>query len=522
MLERLYIYETKISNNETTMKNIMNTFHIRLAAYGLAGAVVAAGAAIGLAEPSQTPERTADSSIPLQETSIPRDGLPRGSYAPVVDKVSPAVVKIEITATVQESGMQNFPGSDDPFWRQFFGNQFGRMMPHPGTEVEHGLGSGVIVTKDGYILTNNHVVDGAKDVKVTLPDGREFTAKVVGHDAKTDIAVIKIDSKDLPTIPMADSQNVKVGDVVLAVGNPFGVGETVTEGIVSAKNRGGMGIEHYEDFIQTDAPINPGNSGGALVDIDGRLIGINTAMMSRSGGSQGVGFAIPSDLARNVMESLIKYGHVTRGYLGVAIQDVTPALAPQFNLQNDHGAIVSEVEPNGPADKAGLKDGDVIVKFNGDEITDSRQLQLDVAGIKPGSKVPVQILREGDQKTLDVTIKTVPGTEQLADNDSQNNSDTGTLNGVTVDNLNPQARSQYNIPENVNGALITQVDPASASAQAGLQAGEVIESINRHPVANADDAVQLTEHPKSKQTLVRIWGNGGSHYVVVDEGNNLG
>lgn len=504
------------------MKTITNSIHIRLAAYGLAGAVVAAGAAYGLAQASQTFEKTPEVNIPLQEASISRDGLPRGSYAPVVDKVSPAVVKIETTATIKESG-QNFPGFEDPFWRQFFGNQFGQAFPPQGqTEVEHGLGSGVIVSKNGYILTNNHVVDGAKEVKVTLPDGREFTAKVVGRDPKTDIAVVKIDANNLPTIPMADSKNVEVGDVVLAVGNPFGVGETVTEGIVSAKNRGGMGIEHYEDFIQTDAPINPGNSGGALVDIDGRLVGINTAIMSRSGGSQGVGFAIPSDLARNVMESLIQYGHVTRGYLGVAIQDVTPELAPQFDLKDNHGAIVSQVEPNGPAAEAGLKDGDVIVKFNGDPIADSRELQLDVAGVKPGSKVPVQILRNGDEKTLDVTVKPQPGSEQLADNDSQNSDDTGTLNGVGVADLNQQARQQFNIPDDVKGALITQVDPSSASAQAGLQAGEVIESINRHPVSNADEAVQLTEHPKSKQTLVRVWANGGSQYVVVDESNQVG
>jgi serine protease Do len=505
------------------MKNIINSFHVRLAAYGLVGAVVAAGAAYGLAEASQTIEKPSSVNIPLQETSISRDGLPRGSYAPVVDKVSPAVVKIEITATVKEPGMENFPGFDNPFWRQFFGNQFGQMFQqNPGTAVKYGLGSGVIVTKDGYILTNNHVVDGAKEVKVTLADGRQFRAKVVGRDPKTDIAVVKIDANNLPTIPMADSQNVKVGDVVLAVGNPFGVGETVTEGIVSAKNRGGMGIEQYENFIQTDAPINPGNSGGALVDIDGRLVGVNTAIMSRSGGSDGIGFAIPSDLARNVMESLIKYGHVTRGYLGVIIQNVTPALASEFDLHNDHGALVGEVEPNGPADKAGLKDGDVILKFNGDQISDSRQLQLDVAQAKPGSKVPVQIMRNGDEKTLDVTIKSLPGTEQLAEAGSQDNSDNGTLNGVTVSDLNQQAREQFNIPDNVNGALITQVDPTSASAQAGLQPGEVIQSINRHPVTDADEAVQLTEHPKSKQTLVRVWANGASQYVVVNENDNLG
>jgi serine protease Do len=519
----LYIYETKISNKQKYMKTTANSFLIRASAWGLVGVVAASGAVFTLAHASPTNDKAPAINIPMQETSISRDGLPRGSYAPIVQKVSPAVVKIETTTTVTDNGPQNFPGFEDPFWRQFFGNQSGQGLPPRGRqEVEHGLGSGVVVSADGYILTNNHVVDGAKEVKVTLPDGREFTAKVIGRDSKTDIAVVKIDAKDLATIPMADSQNVEVGDVVLAVGNPFGVGETVTTGIVSAKNRGGMGIERYENFIQTDAPINPGNSGGALVDIDGRLIGINTAIMSRSGGSQGVGFAIPSNLARNVMESLIQYGHVTRGYLGVIIQDVTPALAPEFNLKDNHGAIVSQVESDGPAGKAGLKDGDVILKFNGDQITDSRQLQLDVAGAKPGSKVSVQILRNGDEKTMDITIKPQPGSEQLADNDSQNNADNGTLNGVTVAELNQQTRQQFNIPSDVNGALITQVDPASASAQAGLQAGQVIESINRHPVANADDAVQLTEHPKSKQTLVKVWGNGGSQYLVVNEGDNVG
>ncbi len=309
--------------------------------------------------------------------------------------------------------MKQFPGFNDPFWRQFFGNQFGQTFPpHAiGPEVEHGLGSGVIVTKDGYILTNNHVVDGAKEVKVTLPDGREFTAKVVGRDPKTDIAVVKIDADNLPVVPMADSHNVKVGDVVLAVGNPFGVGQTVTEGIVSAKDRGGMGIEHYEDFIQTDAAINPGNSGGALVDIDGRLIGINTAILTRSGGSQGVGFAIPSDLARSVMESLIQYGHVTRGYLGVMIQNVTPGAGAGIRPQKLRGALVSEVVPNGPADKAGFKDGDVILKFNGEKVTDSRNLQLAVAANQTRLKSAGRNhCATANEETLEVTIKQLPGT----------------------------------------------------------------------------------------------------------------
>jgi serine protease Do len=505
------------------MRNIFSSSRIRLAAFGMAGAALVAGATFGMAQLAQSSSKPAALNVPLQESAIPRDGLPRGSFAPIVEKVAPTVVKIETTSTINNGPQGQFPGLNDPFFRQFFGNQFGRMFP-PGnsTQVEHGLGSGVIISKDGYILTNNHVVDGAKQVKVTLPDGRAFTAKVVGRDSKTDIAVVKIDADNLPVLPMADSKNVKVGDVVLAVGNPFGVGQTVTEGIVSAKDRGNMGIEDYEDFIQTDAAINPGNSGGALVDIEGRLIGINTAIVSGSGGSQGVGFAIPSDLARNVMESLIKYGHVTRGYLGVEIQTVTPALAPEFNLKNATGALVSQVVPNGPADKAGLKDGDVILKFNGEKIANSRNLQLDVAATKPGSKVPVEIMRNGDEKTLDVTVEQLPGTQQVAESASQDNNDNGTLNGVTVDDLNQQARQQFNIPKNVTGAVITQVDPTSAAAQAGLAAGQVIQSINRHPVTNAEEAVKLTEHPRSKRTLLRVWDNGGSHYVVVDENNKLG
>jgi serine protease Do len=506
------------------IKTFLYPLGTRLSVLGLTGGLVLAGAVFTLAQSSKDKVNPADLNVPLDQAAVPRDGLPRGSFAPIVDKVAPAVVKIDITATVRNPALEGFPGFDNPALRQFFGNQFGGILPPQdmGPLIEHGVGSGVIISKDGYILTNNHVVDGAKEVKVTLNDGRQFTAKVIGRDPKTDIAVVKIDAHDLPVVPMADSNNVKVGDVVLAVGNPFGVGQTVTEGIVSAEHRSDMGIEHYEDFIQTDAAINPGNSGGALVDIDGRLVGINTAILSHSGGSQGVGFAIPSDLARSVMESLVKYGHVTRGYLGIGIQNVTPALASEFDLKNDNGALVTEVVPDGPAEKAGFKSGDVIVKFNGKKASDSSNLQLEVAATKPGSKIPVEIIRDGHEKTLEVTVQNLPGTKQLAEAGSQNSNDTGTLNGVTVGDLDPQARQQFNIPKDVKGALIEQVDPTSASAQAGLQPGQVIESINRHPVTDADQAVQLTEHPQSKKTLVRVWASGGSHYVVVDESDNVG
>ena len=318
---------------------------------------------------------------------------------------------------------------------------------------------------------------------------------------------------------MADSDKVEVGDVVLAIGNPFGIGQTVTTGIVSATGRAGaLGLD-YEDFIQTDAAINPGNSGGALVDAEGRLIGINTAILSRSGGNQGIGFAIPSNLARNVMESLVTDGHVTRGYLGIMIQDVTPELAKEFHLKDNKGALVGDVTPNSPAQKSGLKSGDVILDFNGKQVTDSRHLKLEVASAKPGESVPVKVLRDGSVKTLDVVPKEVPGTEQLAKNDSSKNDDNGTLNGVGVSDLDSGARQQFQLPNRVKGVVVTQVDPNSAAAEAGLRPGDVIEEINRKPVQSADEAVKMTEKKTDKTTLLRIWRDGGSRYVVVDESN---
>jgi serine protease Do len=504
------------------MKRLFYSLNHRIAGFLIAGAVAGAGSALAFNTASKAKPDHPTVNVTVDESNVSRDSAPHGSFAPVVKKVSPAVVKI-VTTTRINAQAQQFPGSEDPFWRHFFGDQFNQMVPHGGAQVQHGLGSGVIVTKDGYILTNNHVVDGAKDVKVTFQDGREMTATVVGRDKKSDIAVVKVDADNLPTVSLADSDKVEIGDSVLAVGNPFGVGQTVTSGIVSATKRGGMGIEDYEDFIQTDAAINPGNSGGALVDIEGRLIGINTAILSRSGGSQGVGFAIPANLARTVMQSLIETGHVTRGYLGVMIQNITPDLADEFKLKNVEGALVSDVVPNGPADKAGLKNGDVVLQFNGHAVTDSRRLQLEVAQTKPGTSVPVEILRDGDHKKLDVTVKALPGNEEVADKGSANTDDNGTLNGVGVADLDSAAREQFHVPAQVKGAIVTQVEPGSAAAEAGLKSGDVIQEINRQPVKNAEDAIRLTEKTASKRTLVRVWQNGGSHYVVVDETNgNVG
>jgi len=439
------------------------------------------------------------------------------NWVELAKQLKPAVVNVN-TKRVEEGmpPLKGPMGRDDQFqqfFKQYFGNQ---------RRTVRSLGSGFIINPSGYILTNNHVTDKATEIHVKLADGRELSAKVVGRDPKTDLAVVKIDAKDLPVVPMADSDKVQVGDVALAIGNPFGVGQTVTEGIVSATDRGNVGIEAYENFIQTDAAINPGNSGGALVDIEGRLIGINTAILSRSGGSQGVGFAIPSNIARNVMESLIAHGHVTRGYLGVLIQNVTPALAQEFKLKNQSGALIGDVVDDGPAAKAGFKPGDVVLEFNGKPVTDSRHLQLAVAGTKPGSQVTVEILRNGEKKTLNVTIKQLPGTEELAETNSENGRDTGTLNGVGVSDLDQQYRNEFNIPKNIKGAVVTQVEPGSAAAEAGLKPGDVIEDINHHPVQSADEAVKLTENTKSKRTLLRVWDKGGSHYIVVDESRNAG
>jgi serine protease Do len=503
------------------MKKMFYGLNARVGGVMLAVGLILAGTAVAFDINAKDKTDHPTINVPMDETAVSRDSLPHGSYAPVIKRVAPAVVKIVTTTKMDNASLQQMPGFDDPFWRRFFGDQSGRSMPR-GPQTEHGLGSGVIITKDGYIMTNNHVVDGAKEVKVTLQDGRELTAKVVGRDPKSDIAVVKVDAKDLPTVPLADSEKVEIGDVVLAIGNPFGVGQTVTSGIVSAKNRGNMGIEDYEDFIQTDAAINPGNSGGALVDINGRLIGINTAILSRSGGSVGVGFAIPSNLAKNVMESLVADGHVTRGYLGVMIQNVTPVLAQEFKLKDNQGALVGDVVPDGPADKAGLKSGDVVTEFNSHPVVDSRRLQLDVASTKPGSTVTVEILRDGEKKSLDVTVKQLPGSDKLAAADSSNDKDDGTLNGVEVSDLDQQARQQFNVPKEIKGAVVTQVDPNSAAAEAGLKPGVVIQEINHKAIKSADEAVKLTEKSGDKRTLVRVWENGGSHYVVVDESNNAG
>ena len=454
--------------------------------------------------------------IAVNERPVNREGKLAFSFAPVVKKVGPSVVKVNTLVRAKQTSM---PGMDDPFLRRFFGEEFGYGGRRTyRTPPQQGVGSGVIITKDGYIVTNNHVVDGADEVKIGLLDGREFTAKVIGKDPKTDVAVVKVDAKDLPFIEVADSDKIEVGDVVLAIGNPFNIGQTVTMGLVSATGRATLGLD-YEDFIQTDAAINPGNSGGALVDAEGRLIGINTAILSRSGGNQGIGFAIPVNLARDVMDNLVADGKVTRGYLGVMIQEITPTLARELDLKQQKGALIGDVVPKGPADKAGLKSGDVVLEFDGKPVTSSRQFRLQVARTKPGESVPVKVLRDGSTKALSVTVKELPGSEQLARNDSKSADETETLKGVAVGDLNSQFRAQFKIPENIRGVVVLQVEPETPASEAGLKPGDVILEINKRPVKSAEEAVRLTESQTDKTTLLRVWSGGTTRFLVVDETN---
>ncbi|HEY0945387.1 MAG TPA: DegQ family serine endoprotease [Opitutaceae bacterium] len=493
---------------------------------GATSAIVAAGSLAWAAAAFASNNPEAKVKVHVDDKPIERVVEPEltASYSPVIKRVSPAVVKVLVTERAKAVPTGDMPPFfNDPMFRQFFGDQFGggsgrRTLRQPPQE---GLGSGVIVSADGYILTNNHVVNGADSIKVSLNDGRELTAKVVGTDPQTDLAVIKVDAKDLPAITFSDSDKVEVGDRVLAIGNPFGIGQTVTSGMVSALGRATLGLD-YEDFIQTDAAINPGNSGGALVDVKGRLVGVNTAILSRSGGFQGIGFAIPANLARNVMEQLVSNGKVVRGFLGVSVQDLTPDLAKSFKLDEHGGALVAEVSADSPAAKGGLKSGDVITSLGGKPVTDARRLKLAVANIPPGTKVDAKVLREGEEKALQIEIGNQPRNRNVARNGGDfrggwNDNDEGTLNGVGVADLDPQTRREFDVPGRVRGAIVTEVDPASAAAQAGLQPGDVIQEINRRPVTNAEDAVKLTENPASKKTLLRVWSQRGSRYVVVDE-----
>ena len=438
------------------------------------------------------------------------------SLSEVADVTRPSVVNISTTSTVtmQENPLGDF--FNDPLFKRFFGDG----SDHPSTPRKHkssSLGSGVIVSNDGYVLTNYHVIKDAEEIKVILYDKREFTGKVIGSDPQTDIAVVKVDAKDLPAIRMGDSHKLKAGDVVIAIGNPFGLNQTVTMGIVSAVGRANIGISDYEDYIQTDAAINPGNSGGALVNANGELVGINSAIFSTSGGYMGVGFAIPSDMANSVVQSILKHGKVIRGWLGVTIQNLTPELSKSFGLKEEKGALVTDVIKDGPAGKAGVKRGDLIVEFEGKLVDDSTGLRNMVAGIAPGKEVQLKVIRHGKKETLSLPIGELPA-KMMAKNIELNN----VLKGVQVQQLTPDLRAGMNIPANVEGVLVTDISEDSPS-YGMMSKNDVIEEVDRKPVKGLKDYEEIVAKIRPSDTvLLLLYRNGGYIYITVKQSKGTG
>lgn len=430
---------------------------------------------------------------------------------------TPSVVNISTTRVIKTREEGPFDFFDDPFFRRFFGDQ----SPHsaiPKERKEQSLGSGVIVSEDGYIVTNNHVIEKAQEVKVMLSNKKDYKAKLVGADPKTDIAVIKIDAKGLSALPWGNSDKLRVGEVVFAIGNPFGLNQTVTMGVISAVGRANVGIADYEDFIQTDAAINPGNSGGALLNARGELIGINTAIVSRTGGYQGIGFAVPSTMARQVMDSLIKYKKVVRGWLGVSIQDVTSDLADEFGVKDLRGALVSGVVKGSPAAKAGLKQGDVILQYNGKDVMDTGHLRNMVSQTPLGETVKVKVLRQKKEIDIPVVIaelpkkfsETSPGEEPEAEQES-----TG-LTGISVREVTPDLAKRFGLDEDAQGVVIIKIDQDSKAFEAGLRPGDVIVQINKKEISTLDDYKKaVSSVSKKDRLLLLIIRKGEDLFVTV-------
>jgi serine protease Do len=446
------------------------------------------------------------------------------SFVPIAKSVMPAVVNISTSRVVRTPQMgEGQSPFDDPMFRHFFGDDFFRRFPMPRERRESSLGSGVIVSGDGYIVTNSHVVHKVDQIKVLLSDKREFTGKVIGTDPKTDIAVIKIEARSLPTIQWGDSDKLEVGEYVLAVGNPFGLNQTVTMGIVSAIGRADVGITDYEDFIQTDAAINPGNSGGALINARGELIGINTAIFSRSGGYQGIGFAVPANLTRSIMDSLIKRGKVVRGYIGVSIAPVTPAVAKHLGIKETRGAFVQEILPDGPAGKAGVKDGDVIVGFNGKSIDTPTTLRNIVAQTEIGKTVKLELLRDGKPVSVDIRIAEQPkdfgrrGEEEEEEEPGEEGAEGTAFSGLEVRPLTPDIAEQLELPKGTAGVVVMGAAPDSVSARAGVRRGDVVIEINRMPVRNIADFKRLAARVgKNDSVMLRVMRGARKVYMVLE------
>jgi serine protease Do len=432
------------------------------------------------------------------------------AFVKIAKEAMASVVNISATKRTAQAPGTN-PLLDDPFFRRFFGEEFERRFQQPRERQEQGLGSGVIVSDDGYIVTNNHVVEQADDLMVLLGDKRKFTAKLIGTDPKTDLAVIKIEATGLSTLPWGNSATLEVGELVLAVGNPFGLNQTVTMGIISAVGRANVGIVDYENFIQTDAAINPGNSGGALVNLQGQLIGINTAIFSRTGGYMGIGFAIPSQMVKSVMQSLIGHGKVIRGWLGVSIQELSQDLATQFDAPDTQGALVGDVFGESPAGQAGLKRGDIIRTYNGVTVKDPTHLRTLVAETTPNSAVPLAVLRNGKIVNLSVSIAEMPkDTASLTKEAPGSVSGDHALSGLSVEPVKPGQTSDG------HGVVVTQIAPNSPAERAGLQPGDVILELNRSPIRTVQDFKQLVKRLDAQASVLVLLQRGrGSIFITI-------
>jgi len=481
--------------------------------------------------------------VKVDPSPIPQTTVSVTTFAPVVEKVAPSVVTISTSKMVKPGAAGSGGGNNlnEQLFRRFFGIPDDEEIPNPGQQRRRpqgggsgsgkegraqkqniGLGSGVIVTAEGHVLTNNHVIEGADEIVVIIGnEKREYKAKKIGTDPGTDIAVLKIEAPNVRPIVFADSDKLRVGDLAIAIGNPFGLTQSVTMGIVSALGRetGIMGGGGYENFIQTDASINQGNSGGALVDTEGRLIGINTAIFSRSGGSVGIGFAVPANLAQGVMKQILTTGRVTRGYLGIGMEPVTEDIQKKLKLPSAEGVVVTQVEPNSPSEKAGIQNYDVVTAINGRKLEGPKELRLFVASLAPGSKAEVKVLRDGNEKTFSITLAERPN-QRVAGNepDEPKAEDPDVLDGVTVGDIDGDSRKKFDIPESIKkGVVVLALEDDSASAEAGLRVGDVILDIDRTPVDDAKQAVDLSEKlKKEKKVLLRVATKGIARLVSVE------
>lgn len=486
----------------------------RVLAPVLAIALAASFGAYEIYKPmAATAASMAPAAPPLPEESVSTLLAVDKAMEMLAAHVTPAVVNVTVAARntrAQSGNMQDMP----EFFRHFFGDQMPQTQSQP--QVEHGLGSGIVISPDGYIVTNNHVIKNATDIRVTMNDRRILPAKLVGADPLTDLAVIKVNASNMASLPWGDSTALHPGQTVLAFGNPFGFRFTVTRGIVSGLNR----ANPYSDdphkpgqFIQTDAAINPGNSGGPLIDARGEVIGINTFLISDTGAFSGMGFAIPTQVAKPTVEKLIKYGKIEHAYMGVGITDVTPDNAKFFHLNETTGAVITQVESDAPGAKAGLKVGDVITEVNGQKVSDAGQLQVLIGEHQPGTKVNVQVMRDGKPVSATVILEAMSGSKVA----STSNEEHGKARwGLGLSSLTPELRDELQAPRDLHGAVITNVEPGSAADNAGLTRGTVIQEVNRHPVQSAADVQrELNTVPKGQDVMLLIWNNGGSTFAVV-------